>query len=62
MSDVSTEAAAPEANAKYGQAFQENGALLVRWAHETRHVLVMEFIADNDLYPRLNDFLRKKIR
>lgn len=52
----------PDMASLYGKAFQENGALMVRWSFETRFRLVMDFITQQQLYPKLNDFLRKKIR
>lgn len=39
-----------------------NGTLMVRWAHETRAMLVMEFIAEKHLFGELNKFLKRKIR
>lgn len=35
---------------------------MARWAHETRHRLVMEFIKEQGLFGALNTFLKKRIR
>lgn len=43
-------------------AERENRTLMVRWAHETRAILVMEFIREHQLFAELNKFLRKRMR
>lgn len=43
-------------------AERENRTLMVRWSSDTRAILVMEFIRENQLFAQLNEFLRKRIR
>lgn len=43
-------------------ADRANATLMARWARETQARLVMEFLREERLIPRLNAFLKKRLR
>lgn len=43
-------------------AQRANRTLMSRFGHDTRAILVMEFIAEQHLFDKLNAFLKKRLR